>query len=94
MNSDKTNAIKEIAGSHVDYWHHKNLEGYQGGPFADRSGGLITFQADTEQQANAYDQDPFVVHGLLETKWVKKWGLSLDRGTHYLYPSDQWLSIH
>ena len=74
MNSDKTNAIKETARSHVDYWHHKNLEGYHGGPFADQSGGLITFQADTEQQANAWvNQDPFVIQDLLVTKWVKKW---------------------
>ena len=73
MNSEKTDAIKDTAKSHAHYWIDKNLEGYQGGPFADRSGGLITFQAETDEQAKAWvDQDPFVARDLLTEKWVKE----------------------
>jgi uncharacterized protein YciI len=50
------------------------LTGYLGGPFADRTGGLITFQADDDQQAKrAVDTDPFVQEGLLEVYWLKQW---------------------
>jgi hypothetical protein len=45
-----------------------------GGPFADRTGGLITFQADDDQQAqHAVDTDPFVQEGLLKAHWLKQW---------------------
>jgi hypothetical protein len=43
-------------------------------PFADRTGGLITFQADDDQQAQrAVDTDPFVQDGLLKAHWLKQW---------------------
>ena len=43
--------IRQIAPQHVEYWQELNLEGYLGGPFSDRSGGLITFSADNIDQA-------------------------------------------
>jgi uncharacterized protein len=45
-----------------------------GGPFADRSGGLITFQAETAAAAQALvANDPFLREQLLERHWVKEW---------------------
>ena len=50
------------------------LEGYQGGPFADRSGGLIIFGADNIEEATGVIADePFVMENLLEEKWIKEW---------------------
>ena len=39
--------IRQIVPSHVQYWKDANLQGYTGGPFADQTGGLITFMAST-----------------------------------------------
>jgi hypothetical protein len=45
-----------------------------GGPFADRSGGLITFEgASVEEAERLVSDDPFVREDLLETHWVKEW---------------------
>ena len=47
---------------------------YLGGPFEDRTGGLITFEAqDTERARRAVDADPFIRDGLLEAHWLKQW---------------------
>jgi hypothetical protein len=36
--------------------------------------GLITFQADGDQQAKrVVDTDPFVQEGLLKAHWLKQW---------------------
>jgi uncharacterized protein YciI len=59
---------------HVNYWKDGDLEGCVGGPFADRTGGLIAFDAAGPSEANALvEQDPFVVHGLIEQRWIKEW---------------------
>ena len=56
------------------YWHALHLDSYQGGPFADRSGGLIVFTAGSVDHAEQLvAEDPFVRHGLLEDRWVKQW---------------------
>ena len=66
--------IQSIAPSHVAYWKGLKLKGYLGGPFADRSGGLITFEAESlETASNLIMNDPFVVEDLLENKWIKEW---------------------
>ncbi len=66
--------IREVVPLHIDYWKTRRLQGYRGGPFADRTGGLITFEAASlESATKLVDDDPFVVHDLLETKWVKEW---------------------
>jgi uncharacterized protein YciI len=53
-----------------------DLPDYLGGPFAERSGGLITFEArsveETEQLAA---DDPFVREGLLASRWLKEWNV-------------------
>lgn len=47
---------------------------YLGGPFADRSGGLITFEASSPERAEwTTAHDPFARHGLLGRHWRKEW---------------------
>lgn len=66
--------IREAVPEHVAYWKGARLEGYRGGPFADRSGGLITFVARDLQEATALtDRDPFVRLGVLQERWTKEW---------------------
>jgi uncharacterized protein YciI len=45
-----------------------------GGPFADRTGGLISFEASSLPEATALiEQDPFVREDLIEQRWLKEW---------------------
>ena len=71
---DRPDRIRDVAPQHALYWRGLELPGYQGGPFADRSGGLISFQteslSDAEQLAAS---DPFVTEDLLSERWVKEW---------------------
>ncbi len=60
--------------AHVSYWKEGNLEGYLGGPFADRSGGLITFKAESIEEATKIcANDPFKLENLVEGRWIKEW---------------------
>jgi uncharacterized protein YciI len=66
--------IRDTAAAHVAYWADAALSNYAGGPFADRSGGLITFDADDLAQAAAMvEGDPFLAEGLLRDHWLKEW---------------------
>jgi uncharacterized protein len=66
--------IKSTVPSHIEYWEKCDLKGYQGGPFADRTGGLITFEAeDIEEAQSIASNDPFIVNDLIEEKWIKEW---------------------
>lgn len=66
--------IRSIVPSHVAYWENLNLRGYVGGAFEDKSGGLITFEAETPEIASGFiANDPFVIEDLLEGKWLKEW---------------------
>ena len=66
--------IRLVAPEHAAHWHDLALEDYEGGPFEDRTGGLITFGAESPAQADrAVATDPFVRDGLLETYWIKLW---------------------
>lgn len=66
--------IRRIAPDHVRYWHELGLPGYVGGPFADRSGGSISFEAGTRAEAEELvSSDPFVVADLLSESWLKEW---------------------
>ena len=56
------------------YWKSANLNGYMGGPFADRTGGLISFVTSSLQEAEQIiGQDPFVLENLIEQTWIKEW---------------------
>jgi len=66
--------IRLVIPLHVEYWENTNLNKYSGGPCADRSGGLITFEAADIEEANKIAlRDPFVTENLIENKWVKEW---------------------
>jgi uncharacterized protein YciI len=66
--------VRATAPEHAAYWRELQLRGYLGGPFADRSGGLITFEAESGAAAEALvANDPFLREDLLERHWVKEW---------------------
>jgi uncharacterized protein YciI len=66
--------IRVVAPRHVSHWKELRLGHYLGGPFDDRTGGLITFDAnDTSEAERAVREDPFVREGLVETQWLKQW---------------------
>jgi uncharacterized protein YciI len=67
-------AVRRTAPEHAAYWNDLRLDSYTGGPFADRSGGLITFVArDYDQAQRIIDADPFGRAALLESLWLKEW---------------------
>lgn len=71
---DDPERVRATVGEHVAHWQGLRLPRYLGGPFEDRTGGLITFEAqDGEQARRAVDGDPFVQEGLLEAHWLKQW---------------------
>ena len=71
---DEPNRVRAAASAHAAYWRGLAVPGYVGGPFADRSGGLITFEVDSWPQAeDLVAGDPFLREGLLERRWLKEW---------------------
>jgi uncharacterized protein YciI len=71
---DEPDRIRATVPRHVAHWQQLRLPGYLGGPFEDRAGGLITFQAEDDEHARqAVDSDPFLQEGLLEVHWLKQW---------------------
>jgi uncharacterized protein YciI len=66
--------VRTTAPNHALYWRELALRDYVGGPFADRSGGLITFEAPSAAQAEGFvASDPFIREDLLADHWVKEW---------------------
>lgn len=71
---DEPERVREVAPQHASYWRGLGLRDYLGGPFADRSGGLITFEAGSGDEAlELVANDPFVRAGLLKSRWLKEW---------------------
>ena len=74
---DDPDRIRDTVARHVSHWQQQQqqqLPGYLGGPFEDRTGSLITFQAeDGERARRAIDTDPFRQEGLLEAYRLKQW---------------------
>jgi hypothetical protein len=53
--------IRTVAPNHAMYWGGLALPDYLGGPFADRSGGLISFEvASFDEAERLVAEDPFV----------------------------------
>ena len=66
--------VRVVEPRHASYWSDLGLAHYLGGPFEDRTGGLIMFDADDAAQAQrAVREDPFVLEGLVEAHWLKEW---------------------
>lgn len=73
---DQPDAVRVAPLEHAAYWHSMGLDHYLGGPFADRSGGLITFEAVSSAEAEQLvADDPFPQRGLIEQSWLKEWKL-------------------
>jgi hypothetical protein len=73
---DSPEAVRAAAPGHAAHWQELALPGYLGGPFADRSGGLITFTADSAAEAERLVMgDPFLRGDLIERHWVEEWEL-------------------
>lgn len=71
---DEPDRVRAVAPEHAAYWRDLELPGYLGGPFGDRSGGLITFEVESfEDAAPLVEGDPFVRAGLLEESSVRQW---------------------
>ena len=71
---DEPDRVRAVAPQHVAYWRGLTLPGYVGGPFADRSGGLITFEAESGDSAERLvANDPFFREGLLHSRWLEQW---------------------
>jgi len=63
-----------LVQDHVNYWKGLKLSNYKGGPFIDRSGGLITFSTDDFELANRIiNEDPFVKGQAISDKQIKVW---------------------
>ncbi|HEX6306431.1 MAG TPA: YciI family protein [Anaerolineales bacterium] len=74
FNRNEPEKIKQVVPDHVQYWKTAKLKGYIGGPFGDRTGGLISFVVPNLQAAmQIILQDPFIREDLIEEKWVKEW---------------------
>ncbi|HSL23771.1 MAG TPA: YciI family protein [Vicinamibacterales bacterium] len=66
--------VQLVAPAHVEHWKAAHVEEYRGGPFADRSGGLIEFVTqDVQKATDIVRNDPFVSAGLVEASWLKEW---------------------
>lgn len=71
---DSPDRIRETVPLHVAYWEGLGLPDYAGGPFADRSGGLITFSAASDAEAERMASgDPFIGAGVIARRWLKQW---------------------
>jgi len=74
FNRNEPEKIRHVVPTHVQYWQTANLKGYMGGPFGDRTGGLITFVASGLEEAKAIIlQDPFILEDLIAEKSIKEW---------------------
>lgn len=72
--SDAPARVQAVAPEHAVYWRELGLPDYLGGPFGDRSGGLITFETGSATEAErVVANDPFAREDLLEGRWVKEW---------------------
>jgi uncharacterized protein len=72
--TDEPDRVRAVAPQHAAYWRGLAATGYLGGPFTDRSGGLITFETDSSETAERLvADDPFLRNGLVESHWLKEW---------------------
>ena len=74
FNRNEPEKIRRVVTTHIQYWQAANLNGYMGGPFSDRTGGLISFTASSLEEATTIiEEDPFVLEELIAEKWIKEW---------------------
>jgi uncharacterized protein YciI len=74
FNRNEPEKIRQMVPAHVRYWKTANIKEYMGGPFSDRTGGLISFSVSSfEKATEIIQQDPFIVEDLIADKWIKEW---------------------
>jgi uncharacterized protein YciI len=74
FNRNEPEKIREVVPAHVQNWKAADLKSYSGGPFADHSGGLISFAAQNLEEAREIIlRDPFIQKDLIEQMWIKEW---------------------
>lgn len=74
FNRNEPEKIRQVVPAHVQYWKTAKLKEYRGGPFRDRTGGLISFAAPSiEEATEIIRQDPFILEDLIAEKWIKEW---------------------
>lgn len=74
LNRNEPEKIRQVVLAHVQYWKTANLNKYMGGPFSDRTGGLVSFFASSMEKAREIIlQDPFALEDLIDEKWIKEW---------------------
>jgi uncharacterized protein YciI len=74
FNRNEPEKIRQVVAAHVRYWQTANVKEYRGGPFGDRTGGLIFFVAPSLQEAtDIIQRDPFILDDLVAQKWIKEW---------------------
>ncbi|GMT48485.1 MAG: hypothetical protein IEMM0008_0024 [bacterium] len=79
--SDDPAGIQNVIPHHINFWMGQQLEDYSGGPFTDRSGGMITFMAkDMDEAQSVIFQDPFIQSDLIVTKYIKEWLVEESQG--------------
>jgi len=65
--------VHEVAPNHAQYWRQTHAS-ERGGPFSDRSGGLIIFESSNEETAaETVADDPFQRAELLAHWRLKAW---------------------
>lgn len=85
---DEPNRVRSVAPEHATYWDGLGLPEYVGGPMADRSGGLICFEARSVHEAEQrVAGDPFVRADLLKSSWVKEWMVGAPQSAGDLRPA-------
>ena len=71
---DDVEKIKSTIGPHVNYWRNQEFDDYRGGPFTDKTGGLIIYSSNSYEEANEIiNNDPFIKEGTLKEYWLKEW---------------------
>jgi uncharacterized protein YciI len=74
LNRSEPEKVRQVVPNHVQYWKTAGLKGYTGGPFSDRTGGLISFFASSFEEATEIIlKDPFILEDLVSEKWIKEW---------------------
>jgi hypothetical protein len=65
--------VRAVGPRHAEYWRRVGAHRYQGGPFDDRSGGLITFEVDLARRLSGSSRPTPSFEDLLESSLVKQW---------------------
>ena len=69
--------LKTVIPAQIKYWEEHAAVNFTGGPFKDRSGGMISFTAaDLAAAENICKGDPFVKEGMVKEYWVREWLVS------------------